>query len=81
MMLDNLPLKEALMAERYKAIQCEIEQMRIAASASAHLPGMGRRIVARLGRSLVALGRWLERMEQHEDLAQLVPTRDTGKFY
>ena len=64
-MKTNLDIRTKLYAQRQRELLQEVEQMRLARLAHTQR-GIGRRAVARLGRWLVVLGMWLERIERPE---------------
>lgn len=64
-MKTNLDIRMELYVQRQRELRQEVEQMRLARLAHTQ-QGIGRRAVARLGRSLVVLGTWLERIEYAE---------------
>ena len=68
-MYNNFYLQEKRVEEHLQDLQREVNQERIAASLPRIRPGVGKHIVSRLGTYLVALGTWMERIEQHDKQA------------
>jgi hypothetical protein len=65
----NPYIQDQMLAERRQAVASEMEQARMIAALSQGRPGIGRRAIAGLGKSLVVLGLWLERAEQSNNHA------------
>ena len=65
-MCNNFFLKEKRVEEHLQDLQREANQQRIVADLPRDRRSVGKHIVSRLGTHLVALGTWLERVEQHD---------------
>jgi len=68
-MCNNFYLQERQVEEHRQDLQHEADQQRIVAGLSGQRRSIGKHIVSRLGTCLVALGTWLERVEQHDKQA------------
>lgn len=68
-MYNNFYLQEKRVEEHLQELQREVNQERIAAAVPRIRPGVGKHMVGRLGTHLVALGTWMERVEQHDKQA------------
>jgi len=65
-MCNNFYLQDKRVEEHLQDLQREANQQRIVADLPRHRRSVGKYIVSRLGTQLVALGTWLERVEQHD---------------
>ena len=65
-MYNNFYLQNKRVEEHLQDLQREANQQRIVADLPRHRRSLGKHIVSRLGTQLVALGMWLERIEQHD---------------
>ena len=65
-MYNNFYLQDKRVEEHLQDLQREANQQRIVADLPRHRRSVGKHIVSRLGTHLVALGTWLERVEQHD---------------
>ena len=65
-MCNNFFLQDKRVEEHLQDLQREANQQRIVADLSRNQRSVGKRIISRLGTRLVALGTWLERVEQHD---------------
>lgn len=65
-MYNNFYLQEKRVEEHQQALQREVNQERIVADLPRKRHSVGKHMVSRLGTQLVALGTWLERVEQHD---------------
>ncbi len=65
-MCNNFYLQDKRVEEHLQDLQREANQQRIVADLPRHRRSVGKHIVSRLGTQLVALGTWLERVEQHD---------------
>ena len=65
-MCNNFYLQDKRVEDHLQNLQREANQQRIVADLPRHRHSVGKRIVSRLGTQLVALGTWLERVEQHD---------------
>ena len=68
-MCNNFYLQDKRVEEHLQDLQREANQQRIVADLPRHRRSLGEHIVSRLGTRLVALGTWLERVEQHDKQA------------
>lgn len=68
-MYNNFYLQEKRVEEHLQDLQREVNQERIAADLPGYRRSVGKHMVSRLGTYLVALGTWLERVEQHDKRA------------
>jgi hypothetical protein len=68
-MCNNFYLQERQVEEHRQDLQHEADQQRIVAGLPGQRRSIGKHIVSRLGTRLVALGTWLERVEQHDKQA------------
>ena len=68
-MYNNFYLQDKRVEEHLQDLQREANQQRIVADLSRNRRSVGKHIVSRLGTRLVALGTWLERVEQHDKQA------------
>jgi hypothetical protein len=62
-MCQNLYLYERYVEEHLREMQRDMQRERMAADLSRQRPGVGRHMVSRLGKHLIALGTRLERVE------------------
>lgn len=60
----NVHLYDKALAQHRQDLQHEIEQQRMLAHLPRHRRRLGRRAIGRLGVKLVALGSWMEQIEQ-----------------
>ncbi len=65
-MCNNFYLQDKRVEEHLQDLQREANQQRIVADLPRHRRSVGKHIVSRLGTQLMALGTWLERVEQHD---------------
>ncbi|MFL5592433.1 MAG: hypothetical protein ACJ797_19880 [Ktedonobacteraceae bacterium] len=65
-MYNNFYLQNKRVEEHLQDLQREANQQRIVADLPRHRRSLGKHIVSRLGTQLVALGTWLEHIEQHD---------------
>jgi len=65
-MCNNFFLQDKRVEEHLQDLQREANQQRIVADLPRNRHSVGKHIVSRLGTKLVALGTWLERVEQHD---------------
>ena len=65
----NPYIQDQMLAERRQAVVNEMERARMIAALAQDQPGVGRRTIGKVGRSLVVLGLWLERAEQSNNHA------------
>ena len=68
-MCNNFYLQDKRVEEHLQDLQREANQQRIVADLPRHRRSVGKHIISRLGTQLVALGTWLERVEQHDKQA------------
>ena len=68
-MCNNFYLQERQVEEHRQDLQHEADQQRIVAGLPGQRRNIGKHIVSRLGTRLVALGTWLERVEQYDEQA------------
>jgi hypothetical protein len=65
----NPYIQDQMLVERRQAVSSEIERAHMIAALSQGRPGVGRRAIGKLGKSLVVFGLWLERAEQSSNHA------------
>ena len=68
-MYNNFYLQDKRVEEHLQDLQREANQQRIVADLLRDRRSVGKHMVSRLGTRLVALGTWLERVEQHDKKA------------
>jgi len=68
-MCNNFYLQERQVEEHRRDLQHEADQQRVVAVLPGQRRSIGKHMVSRLGTRLVALGTWLERVEQHDKQA------------
>ena len=68
-MYNNFYLQDKRVEDHLQDLQREANQQRIVADLSRNRRSVGKHIISRLGTCLVALGTWLERVEQHDKQA------------
>ena len=68
-MCNNFYLQEREVEEHLRDLQNEADRQRVVAVLPGQRRSIGKHIVSRLGTHLVALGTWLERVEQHDKQA------------
>lgn len=68
-MCNNFYLQERQVEEHRQDLQHEANLQRVVAGLPDQRRSIGKHIVSRLGTRLVALGTWLERVEQHDKQA------------
>ncbi len=71
-MSTHLHIQDKLLAEHRQDMQREMEQQRMLAGLPKNRQSLGRHAIARLGASLVAVGTWMEQVEQREQYAKPV---------
>jgi hypothetical protein len=65
-MCNNFFLQDKRVEDHLQDMQREANQQRIVADLPRNWHSVGKHIISRLGTRLVALGTWLERVEQHD---------------
>ena len=68
-MYNNFYLQEKRVEEHLQELQREVNREHVAAALSRNRRSVGKHMVGRLGTYLVALGTWLERVEQRDKQA------------